>query len=643
MTTTHLQITRRDGTLQATLKLPDGRVVPLAPPALDGTAEIGVKGRSFTLDRVMEAMIRHRREEAEFLFDERGQLEIGHHLYHETLGGHFGEHPPSGEQLLRIETPHEEIARLPWALMAAGPRFLFTEGWSVVIQGSDLPPHDILLPPIPRLLIVAPQPNGVSDTQATAHLEELRTELARYLPAYREGPESQLRVVTDWAALTTTLPEFKPDVLYYYGHGVSRDGEASTRLVFAGDAEGGRDDRPVGDLTDLIKQLSAPPLIAYINCCRGDAGGLLGVGRQLEDEAQIPAVITNRTEAKIPAARAQAVQLWSGLLIRGLPPHQAVNDLYRDHLKLGLTSGDLRRLTPRLHGHYGRWHTSGDPQPTPDPDPHWSYKIDRVSQYAEVDSLTRLMLREGKPRCRAFVWYGGADDGVDRFHRRLEIELREGLAGMRTAFLTIAPDWPEILGETTTDAYYSFQEKMLEAFDVDKIRDIPLALASRTPGFERVLAYIRPPSVHSVQLINPETLRIYLACWEEFVLPILEPNQFVLSTTSFIVKKPGAFQNAMEEEEIDEEDFQHTVFALLDGMDNLMRKDLRVFLRTHDIGLPDDLPSERLNELLDEILERTGGSYEQTVAQLSNLQQLLRAAERRRRASKPKRKKYDYD
>lgn len=543
--------------------------------------------------------------------------------------------------MLHIRCPDEAITRLPWVLLAQGGGFLIARGWSPVISSGARQPRDCLLPAAPRILVVAPRPQGVADTQAEAHLKALGRELARFDARLALG--KRLRAVETWEDCVAQLKGFKPQVVYYYGHGLARGSDASTRLVFAAGPRRRREDRPVADLAGVLRGLEEPPLLAYINCCQGDAGGLLGVGRQLETEAGIPAVITNRTIAEIPAAQAQAMQLFENLLPRGEPPHQAVHGLYRDPAGLGLSTADVRWLTPVLHAHYGDWRTSARPAAAPDTDPDWSLKIDRVSQFSLVDNQTRQMLREGRPRCMAFVWYGREDDGVDLFHHRLEVELQESLRGMDTAFLPIAPDWPEELGNSDL----SFRDKTLEACEevlgAERLEDIPYSLRTHSLGRARSLIYVRHrPVPASNRLINPETLDAYLAWWDEHLLPLLEPDQFVLIGVSFVVRKPGAFQNAMAEQAIGEENpLRHGVFHLLNRMDALARGDLRTFLRTHRIGIAEGLSNQTLNRLLDEILARTGGRYEQTVEELKGMEGLIRNLDAGGEPPREK-KKFDY-
>lgn len=620
-----------------TMPTPLGRL-DLGPAA---RVPIG-EGEGYRLDALVWTLIQRRPDDRSLPFDERGQLTIGRWLYDRVLAPALGDRPPEGEVVLHIHCPNEAIARLPWVLLARGGSFLTAQDWSPVLASGERPVRDCLLPAAPRTLLVAPEPVGVPPTGAAAHLDALCARLGRFEPRLARDGE-RLRVCDTWEALVEQVRTFRPQVLYYYGHGLAHDVDASTRLVFAdgpGGTGGRRDDRPVADLATLLRESAGdgrePPLLAYINCCQGDAGGLLGVGHQLETEAGIPAVITNRTIAGIPAAQAQAMELLERLLLRGEPPHQAVGALYRGLTDLGLSLADVRWMTPVLHGHYGDWRSSAAAVAT-DLDVDWRLKIDRVTQFSLVDSQTRQMLREGRPQGRAFVWYGREGDGVQVFHERLEVELAQSLHDMDTAFVPIAPDWPEELGNSDL----SFLDKTLEAFDVARLTEIPYSLHTRGRGHRRVLVYLRHRPVRSPnRVIDPEGLAAYLAWLDRCLLPLLDPRQHLLVGISFLVNKPGAFQEAVAGQAIGEEaPFKHLVFELLDALDVLARRDLRTFLRTHRIDLPGGLTDAVLNAALDEILARTGGCYEQTVAELADLPGLIRRAG----ASPPRvRKPYDY-
>ena len=511
------------------------------------------------------------------------------------------------EVLLRIVTTDEHVARLPWVLLADDRKgFLSIAGWSVVVS-SQMETSDVELPPSPRMLLVAPEPKGVARTGAGAHGEALENMLSA--ADSRLSRNQHLWVAETWEAFKTLVSDVEPEVVYYYGHGLGT--ADTTRLVFASGRERQRIDKPAADFALCLRNLVTPPYLVYVNCCQGDAGGFLGVGKQLEDF--VPVVITNRTVARIETAQAQAMALWEDILLEGMAPHRAMAGLYRRMGRLDLSTADARWMTPVLHAHYGAWRAN--PPPAPDRrlhDPHWHLKIDRVTQFSTVATQTRQMLRECKPRTLAFAWYGREGEGVGIFHQRLNVELREDLSGVHV--YEVLPEWPDDLYNPGR----SFSDMLIEAFKVNRLEDIPARIRTQTHGAtgRQILVYVRHQPVDSPELINPGTLGEYLRWWNSIFVPLLEARQFALLGVSFVVQNPPAFRDfVVEHERLQELYLDRTIFRLLQEMEQIARQDLLDFLRTHSI----DLPLDRMDAKLNAILERTGGRYEATIEELKVL------------------------
>lgn len=566
-----------------------------------------IPGKEWTLRELVEAIIRFKKEDLK-AFDERVQLDLGHYLYNQTLG----RLPEKGrkqlreqkERSLRILTDNEWIAGLPWNLLASGGVFFSANNWSISLcQRIDNRSHE--LPPSPRMLIIAPEPPGLKrPTRSEEHLEELEDMLSSHDPRLSFG--DNLKVAKAWEEFLQLTASFEPELIYYYGHGVGD--RRATRLVFETGPRRAGVEKPILDVAQCLRCLEKPPKLAYINCCLGDAGGFLGAGMQLGDF--IPAVITNRTVAEVPVARAQAMTLWKTILLQGIPPHKAVSNLYADMDLNLLSTKDCRWITPVLHAHYSRW-TAEPPRQRNriSQDPHWHLKIDRVNQYNAVIAQTRLMLREQKPKSLVFVWYGQEGQGIETFHKRLLVELREELTSVHVH--QVRPRWPEHIPENYHDA---FSDILTEVFAVNTLEDIPVRLRSESHG-RPTLLYVRHEPVRSARLINPESLKWYVRWWDRNFAPLLEKKQFAILTVSFLVSNPPAFVEYVENEKIEEMQTRNTVFWLLDEMEKIAKRDLLLFLQTHNI----DLPEERRDEILRKILKKTGGHYEKTVEQLKNI------------------------
>ncbi len=543
-------------------------------------------------------------------FDERLQLDAGRHLYEETLG-QLGDPPPiEGDVSVHIVTGDEHAARLPWVLLARGGRFLAACGWSISLSRPDRPIEPSrLLPPSPTMLIAAPEPEGAGETRAAGHLEDLELLLSASDHHFERG--DHLHVATTWDDFQRLAREYQPAALYYYGHGVGD--HRKTRLLFeeqhGADHRGKRLEVSVADVAQCLRQLDKPPAVAYVNCCLGDAGGLLGAGWQLGDV--VPAVVTNRTMARVSASQAQAKHFWRALLLEGQPPHKAVSEMYGHLGDLGFGFRDARWMTPVLHRHYADWE-SHPPRAGRIADPHWEYKIDRVSQFGQVHYQTEKMLLNRKPPCLAYLWYGEEGQGVEHFHQRLKVELQDFL-GEHHLF-EVLPRWPDDLANPSR----SFEDMMIEAFDVLALDDVPARVRAETGGQEGrdVIAYLRHEPVRKGEVMRPEHLRRYLEWWDDVFAPILhQAPAFGLLGISFVVSNPPRFLKVLEKHRVEALELRQVVFDVLGELERLAKKDLLNFLHAHNVVLPRD----HKDRILDDILKKTKGHYELTLEALRDL------------------------
>lgn len=584
---------------------------PLTDLKLGDDARVKIKGKTYQLGELVDALLNYRSDELQSVYDDRGQLEIGQYLYQEIFGRIDAIKPerlPDTRVDVRIISADEEIIRLPWILLARHGIFLSTVGWSVAVA-SRAGGYDCELPPSPKMLLVAPQPAGVSQTAAESHITALEALLSGADSRHTRG--RHLRVVFDWEGFKKAIAEFQPHILYYYGHGIGD--RHSSSLVFATATGNRRVDIPLADVAACLRPSPdrQPPLLVYLNCCSGDAGGLLGAGRQLE--SFIPAVITNCTTALIDASQSFAMALWRSLLLEGTSPHTAIAEVRGKLSDLDLSLKDVRWITPVLHCHYASWKANPPRRLNHlERNPHWRLKLDRVRQFGQVAYRVTRMLRERKPRSMAYVWYGQEGQGVDLFHQRLKVELQEHLAD--TYLYECLPSWP-VHFESPSRA---FEEMLTEAFDVESLDQIPGRIRGETRGVSdrRTLVYVRHTPILPLTPFHLKNLKAYLAWWDRIFVPLLEGQVFGLLAVSFIVGKPWKFRQAIiERENMLELELHNTMFQLLDEMERLARKDLADFLQDHNIPLP---PGRKAN-ILDQILKETGGDYEMTLEKLKDL------------------------
>lgn len=584
----------------------------LLPNVALGPNAVPFKDRPYTLGSLIERLIHM---DLDFIkeFDERLQIVLGEYLYDQTFGKLNAWDLPTGESPVEVTivTADEHMARLPWPLLAHRGIFLCATGWSVALAPSADALKDCEVPPHPRLLIVAPEPSDQHPTRAQEHLKELEELLSTASRYFKRG--KHLEIVSTWEDLKPALDRCKPDLLYYYGHG--KGNQKGSQLLFATGPNRTTREVAVIDFAHLLRRAPADKLLlAYINCCQGDAGGLLGAGRQIG--TVVPAVVTNRTIASIPAARAQACELWRALLLRGETPHQAVAGLYRQQGEMELTFGDARWMTPVLHRRYGRWQTNLPPRLRQENhDLHWRLKLDRSRQTADVTYGTREMLRNRNPRTRAYFWYGEEGQGVDLFQRRLRVEFQDAPTGTQLYPEPVNPRWPDDLRQP----FRSFQDMMVEAFQVESLEEIPLRIRTRTPSRELLtLVYVAHPPILDPDVVQPSHMRDYLEWWDTYFVPLLrEASVFGLLGVSFIHSNPAKLARQLNEtlEQPEPLELRDTMFIVLDELEEVVKQDLAEFLHWHGVHLP----RNQRQTILEKILDRTGGRYEMTLEELKNL------------------------
>jgi hypothetical protein len=223
------------------------------------------------------------------------------------------------------------------------------------------------------------------------------------------------------------------------------------------------------------------------------------------------------------------------------------------------------------------------------------------------------MLLERKPKSYAYVWYGEKGQGVDLFHHRLTVELREKLKDVY--FYEVRPEWPPHFYEPAN----SFEEALKEAFEVDDLQDIPGRIRDKSGGVsgKQTLVYVRHRPVYSRKIFNTKLLKQYIDWWDCCFAPLLNGHPyFALLGISFVVNNPPKFRDILiNKERIKQVPLNNSVYKLLDEMESIAKEDLLDFIQTHNIWLPFD----RKEEILEGIMKRTKGHYEMTLEELKDL------------------------
>ena len=349
-----------------------------------------------------------------------------------------GEDPDDDIEELLISTDDPFVASLPWPLASTkNCPPLGQRGVSVSVALGETS-QTAGLPDRPRVLIVAPDPDDMP-TKAGPHVRELRSKLAGFCDLHADVPVTEREFLD---ALTT----FRPNVLYFYGHG-ELDDKGLLRLVMAADPDMANaapmDITKVSDVLRANRAVSSALALVYLNCCWGGVPGTLGgpatIGRL------VPALISNRTSAIIPAAKSQAILILHLILALGVAPHDAVAQVGLRALGLEdwakKVTGASREpwwLTPTAYRRYETWSTQNCARRAQewfteretlllDRGGHWG-----VTEVAWTNRRTPVLL---------ILWSGTDEDGRDALANRLHLELtRRNIRVHRLCAPAI--DWP---------------------------------------------------------------------------------------------------------------------------------------------------------------------------------------------------------
>ena len=583
------------------------------PVKLGPNESVNIKGQALSLAVLLQKLADYKPEDLSFFFDDRGQLELGQFLFDELF------RPLSeSDQIklvsesveLRIVTSDEHVARLAWCLLARKGIFLTTEKWSVGLSPKLEDCVDCLLHPSPRVLFVMPQPRGWGDTEAGDHLLELETMLSAANPLHVRT--KNLRVVETWDDLTSTLVSWRPHIVYYYGHGTG-DQNAS-RLVFATN-DGPSETRPIADFANLLRSQIDPPKIVYVNCCKGDVGGLLGVSFQLGNF--IPAVITNCTTARVDAAREQARTVWKNVLVSGLAPHEAIVSMRRRVAEANFSFNDIRWMTPVLHYRYKKWEFKAPANELRlRLNPNWDNLLDRTKQTGEVLLRVGYLLQAHKRQCLAFLWHGHHGQGVEQFYQRLKLEIQDRFSDV--ALHQVMPAWPQELH----NFHRSISDMLTQAFEVATVSEIPHAIRFEmlSRGAHRAIAYIRHPVLNAeTELSHPVQLQNYLEWLDKNLVTQIDESTcllvgFGLEHNSYFPVGSGIPFKREVFEPLESFEFNLLTFYLLEELGRIEKRDLVVFMRVHNYQAPTNIRQS----IIATILEKTGGEYERVIQELKD-------------------------
>lgn len=584
------------------------------PAALGPTTPLNIHGVGITLGELTEELIKYDSLNLKKFFHERGQCEIGMYLF-EQLFGHLTE--SEREQLsdrnaqvdLRIVSDDEQISSLPWTLLNDRGRFVAASGWSISLSPSPEKWRPVELPPSPRMIIVMPEPEGWPDTRAETHLRDLEKSLSSINSLHT--CDKNLCVVKSWEDLRQKIQEIQPDILYYYGHGNTEVG--TSHLIFAQRIGNLPIQVSATEFANLLCNLGTnAPVLVYINCCLGDAGGLLGIGRQVRQV--IPVVITNFSKVYVDKAQNQALDIWRSILINGLPPHEAVAIMRK---RFGGEAGALSEvswMTPVVHRSYDRWNFN--PHLIPDEfDLIWRHTLDRIKHTGEVFYLMGTMMREHRQQALTFLWYGKKGQGVEQFYKRVEVELHNNRLP-NTRVYKVRPDWPPQFD----NFQQSVRDMLKQAFEVDDYRMVAEQIrvkANKMGGYQTIIYLHHPPITKGMELYKTDQLKSYLQWLDAEFVSRLSEHVFALIGLAFIVEEPDNFRRKVERN-VEGVKYHNMSFRVLDELGKIRSRDLDDYFWWHNISIPDD----KLQIIKQLIMDRTHGEYESVLNELIFLREV---------------------
>ena len=454
--------------------------------------------------------------------------------------------------------------------------------------------------------MVTPEPDDehVGPTEFEAHVIEIQRALRGYYPKIR--PEDRLRHVRSWEQFREEVSTRDYDLIYFYGHGA---GDPSRSRLWFEDDHGALVEKPIASLADAICVREKRPSLIYVNCCQGDAGAMLGVGHQLSRAAAC--VVTNRTMALVDVARRQALAFWDGLLKYGQKPHMAASALYQQPDKVGVGRNEVHWFTPVVHANYAAWE-SKPVQPDREIDPHWDLNLDRIPQFGELTLIVRNMMREPKRKALAFIWFGEYGQGMQLFHERVEVKLENELQEERV--FVRRPRWPESIAHADFAKIQNaeWEAKLREVFSVQTMNEVPAKLRSDAEHQQVILLSFPHVNRDTIKCMSPKHLLSYLEWWDGHVLQQFDSQdkQFIL-LFSFEAKKSDVFADQLAAD-YSAVDFHDLVVRRLPPLGSVFRQDVSDFLELHNVYIP----HRHRSKILDEIIKKTAGHYETTLAEL---------------------------
>jgi len=160
-------------------------------------------------------------------FTIRRQLNLGTYLFNRLFGSWLDRQPNKRISTeIYIITNDEFLLQLPWVLLADKGVFLASANWRIC-QSPYLPDSEIKSDHFMKILVVLPEPDNYPPTGGNNHYNSLKKLLLSI--ASDQISSQYLMAARTWEELENEIYK-KPEIIYYYGHGIYYDQTSSIVL-----------------------------------------------------------------------------------------------------------------------------------------------------------------------------------------------------------------------------------------------------------------------------------------------------------------------------------------------------------------------------------------------------------------------------
>ena len=502
---------------------------------------------------------------------------------------------------LRIWTEHERLLALPWRLVMWNRQWLLSAGWTFELTSVEQPTATLALHTPCRILVVIPQYHAEVDLQADLagkeHLAALKERLGTI--DSRRLEKDYFQTCHSIAAFFDKLANFRPEIIYYFGHGST---DANRPVLEFGKAGGGR--LLVAQLKQRLGE--QPPRILFLNGCYTGAGGQASAGMILSPEILL--VIGVRTQAFRQYAQDSALD-WFSAVLRGTDPVAALHYFDPTYSQL-----DFQWITHSIHCAYRDARLVAGPSEVFDP--IVPLRLDRDGPRARVLKHVSELIHHANRKVEALVV--SAPPGpfhLAEFWRQAidEIE-RNKVARVKRLPITLPDPAHAIDGCTYQDL---LDEAVCTALgvgpDENLIEGFRRWVGERQPGPKQLLWIDFGVCSHGPGSNLPA---IPIHYWLSHCRDLLVPQAHELALVAYLAvetTKEEALEREIFEKPMHEDRF---VCSLLEALRPIKHHELQKYLSD-----PKHCDPAVVKEATELIFERTKGNYEATVALIKEGQQ----------------------